>query len=175
MRSDVGASKVATVQKYLNKMVPVTEVISYPCRLTAQNIDALIDPTADYVVDCMNDLDSKVLLAAYCVKKKIKIISSCGAGMHSDPTWLQIRDISEVKYDQVGVALREALRKHQITRGVLTICSDEETKLVSDPFRAPCLSTYPPLVGLAIAANILSALGGTPIKYTGLGMRTYED
>lgn len=164
MRSDVGASKVATVQKYLNKVVPVAEVISYPCRLTAKNIETLIDSNADYVVDCMNDLESKVLLGVYCVKRKIKIISSCGAGLHCDPTWLQIRDISEVRYDQGGIALREGLRKQQITRGVLCICSDEEAKLVADPFHTPALSTYPPLIGLAIAANILSAIGGTPIK-----------
>jgi tRNA A37 threonylcarbamoyladenosine dehydratase len=43
------------------------------------------------------------------VKNKIKVISSCGAGMKSDPTRIQIRDISESSYDDLARALRRRL------------------------------------------------------------------
>jgi tRNA threonylcarbamoyladenosine dehydratase len=46
------------------------------------------------------------------------MISSGGAGMKSDPTRLQIRDISECKYDNLIVRLKRELTKKGIKNGV---------------------------------------------------------
>lgn len=63
-----------------------------------------IEPT--YVVDCIDNIEAKVALLAYCRKNNKRVISSMGAGMKADPTRLQIRDISETNYDDLSRAVR---------------------------------------------------------------------
>ena len=46
------------------------------------------------------------------------MIVSGGAGMKSDPTRLQIRDIGEVKYDSLITKLKKELLKRGIKSGV---------------------------------------------------------
>jgi tRNA A37 threonylcarbamoyladenosine dehydratase len=72
----------------------------------------------DYVVDCIDNLDAKVELIRLCKEKNIRMICSGGAGMKSDPTRLQIRDISECKYDNLIMRLKRELTKKGIKSGV---------------------------------------------------------
>lgn len=72
----------------------------------------------DYVIDCIDNMDAKAALIAHCVNNDIKIIISCGAGMKSDPTRIQIRDISESTYDDLARALRHKLHRLRIKSGV---------------------------------------------------------
>lgn len=46
------------------------------------------------------------------------MICSGGAGMKSDPTKLQIRDISDCKYDNLIMRLKRELTKKGIKNGV---------------------------------------------------------
>eukprot|EP01017_Pseudomicrothorax_dubius_P042786 TRINITY_DN7030_c0_g1_i1.p1 TRINITY_DN7030_c0_g1~~TRINITY_DN7030_c0_g1_i1.p1 ORF type:complete len:175 (+),score=45.97 TRINITY_DN7030_c0_g1_i1:248-772(+) len=95
LREDVGTSKVECIAKYVKKVVPHIELDTIESFLDKDNVNRLIDPRADYVIDCIDNIDAKVALLAYCYKNNIKVVSSCGAGMKADPTWLQIRDISD--------------------------------------------------------------------------------
>lgn len=72
----------------------------------------------DYVVDCIDNLDAKVEVVRLCKERNIRLICSGGAGMKCDPTKLQIRDISDCKYDSLIMRLRRELVKHNIKSGV---------------------------------------------------------
>ncbi len=49
----------------------------------------------DFVLDCIDDVKTKCELLAYCVKNKIRVMASMGAGAKADPTRLHIGDISD--------------------------------------------------------------------------------
>jgi tRNA A37 threonylcarbamoyladenosine dehydratase len=49
-------------------------------------------------------------LLAYCVQNDIKVFSSMGAGAKSDPTRIQIADLSATHYDPLARAVRQRLR-----------------------------------------------------------------
>jgi tRNA A37 threonylcarbamoyladenosine dehydratase len=49
-------------------------------------------------------------LLAYCVQNNIKVFSSMGAGAKSDPTRIQIADLSATHYDPLARAVRQRLR-----------------------------------------------------------------
>ncbi len=38
------------------------------------------------MVDCIDNIDAKVSLLAFCKNNNLKVISSMGAGMKADPT-----------------------------------------------------------------------------------------
>ena len=58
------------------------------------------------MVDCIDNLDAKCELISICKSRNIRLIVSGGAGMKADPTRLQIRDISDVKYDNLIMRLK---------------------------------------------------------------------
>jgi tRNA threonylcarbamoyladenosine dehydratase len=60
--------------------------------------------------DAIDNIGTKVELLAYCVQNDIKVFSSMGAGAKSDPTRVQIADISATHYDPLARAVRQRLR-----------------------------------------------------------------
>ena len=49
----------------------------------------------DYVVDAIDNINTKIDLIKYCYDKNLPVISSMGAGAKADPSRIQIADISE--------------------------------------------------------------------------------
>lgn len=49
----------------------------------------------DYVIDAIDNINTKIDLIKYCYDKKFSVISSMGAGAKADPSRIQIADISE--------------------------------------------------------------------------------
>jgi tRNA threonylcarbamoyladenosine dehydratase len=60
--------------------------------------------------DAIDNIGTKVELLAYCVRNDIKVFSSMGAGTKSDPTRIQIADLSATHYDPLARAVRQRLR-----------------------------------------------------------------
>jgi tRNA A37 threonylcarbamoyladenosine dehydratase len=60
--------------------------------------------------DAIDNIGTKVELLAYCVQNNIKVFSSMGAGSKSDPTRIQIADLSATHYDPLARAVRQRLR-----------------------------------------------------------------
>ena len=93
---DVGTPKVHCLRK---RMEAITPWVQFDCinalfsPFTAQTQLAPLDgqpPT--FVLDCIDNIDSKVELLRYCHQNKIPVISSMGAGCKSDPTRIFISD-----------------------------------------------------------------------------------
>lgn len=49
----------------------------------------------DYVVDAIDNINTKLALLKFCYDHKIPVMSSMGAGAKADPSRIQISDISE--------------------------------------------------------------------------------
>ena len=94
-REDVGKSKVDVLFNYLTKLNPLLDMEVVQSFFSKDNQDHMLKGQPDIVVDCIDDIESKIDLIRYCVVNKIPIVSSGGAGAKCDPTKIQIRDISE--------------------------------------------------------------------------------
>jgi tRNA A37 threonylcarbamoyladenosine dehydratase len=62
------------------------------------------------LLDAIDNIGTKVELLAHCVRNNIKVFSSMGAGAKTDPTRIQIADISATHYDPLARAVRQRLR-----------------------------------------------------------------
>ena len=63
-------------------ILPTVNIETLEDYVTMENIDKFFngDKFPDYVVDCVDNMDAKVAINTFCIKNKIRIISSCGAG-----------------------------------------------------------------------------------------------
>ncbi|KAF8199421.1 hypothetical protein K438DRAFT_686093 [Mycena galopus ATCC 62051] len=79
---------------------------------------------ADWVVDAINNIGTKVDLLRYCVEHDIKVFSSMGAGAKSDPTESRLW-ILRIRCTTPSRAVRTRLRKLGIASGMPVMYSTE--------------------------------------------------
>ena len=77
------------------------------------------------MLDAIDNITTKVDLLKYCHEHKIKVFSSMGSGLKSDPTRIQISDISSTIYDPLARSVRRRLRLQGVQSGIPVVYSTE--------------------------------------------------
>lgn len=188
--ADVGTSKVACMQRHLNEIAPWAVIETERDLWEIKQADRLLAGSPTYVVDAIDNVQTKVDLLDYCYKKSIPVMSSMGAGCKSDPTRVNVADISLTAEDPLSRTTRRLLRLRGIRTGIPVVFSSEkpdprkarlmplpdeefargrvdELSILPD-FRArilPVLGPMPGVFGLAIATHILTTVAGYPTEY----------
>ncbi|KAJ6257575.1 tRNA threonylcarbamoyladenosine dehydratase [Drechslerella dactyloides] len=187
---DVGTPKVLAMKKRLEAVAPWVEIETYVEMWTEKDAARLLDGEPDWVIDAIDNIDTKVDLLAYCHNRDIPVISSMGAGCKSDPTRICVGDISETTEDPLSKATRRMLRQRGIATGIPVVYSTEKpgpgkAQLLPVPdnehekgdvrelgvlenFRVrilPVLGTMPATFGLAAANHVLCKLAAYPLDY----------
>ncbi|KAF8199424.1 hypothetical protein K438DRAFT_1583404, partial [Mycena galopus ATCC 62051] len=187
--ADVGTPKVQCVARALRQIAKFVDVEACIDVWKHDGKGAKLLEGADWAVDAIDNIGTKVDLLRYCVEHDIKVFSSMGADTKSDPTRVQIADIANTVYDPLARAVRTCLRKLGIASGVPVVYSTEVPAVrvgllplpeeefakgkeqvrelgVLDEFRVrilPVLGPLPALFGLHTATYVLCALAGKPI------------
>ncbi|KAJ6471400.1 ubiquitin-protein ligase molybdopterin-converting factor [Mycena sanguinolenta] len=115
--ADVGTPKVRCVGRALKQMarwVEVEEKVEVWRGESDGGTGAALLEGADWVIDAIDNIQTKVDLLVCCLERGIKVFSSMGAGAKSDPTRIQIADLADTIYDPLARAVRTRLRKRLI-------------------------------------------------------------
>ncbi|KAJ7052648.1 ubiquitin-protein ligase molybdopterin-converting factor [Mycena amicta] len=132
-------------------------------------VDARVDVGRKDEGDAIDNIQTKVDLLHYCHTHKIPVFSSMGAGAKTDPTRIQIADISNTIYDPLARAVRRRLRLLGVSSGIAVGYSTEvpgDELGVMDDWRVrvlPVLGPLPAVFGLNAATYVLAELVGKPI------------
>ncbi|KAI8592616.1 hypothetical protein BDZ88DRAFT_449124 [Geranomyces variabilis] len=180
-QADVGTPKSTCLQRHFGQIAPHVQI---DARNELFNIDAaeeLLGGEPDFVLDCIDNLNTKMDLIKYCKDKNIRIISSMGAGAKSDCSRIQIADISETFEDPLARATRRGLKLKGVESGVPVVYSTEKPGSVKllpleddkveeaeeysalPDFRVrilPVLGTLPALFGNCMASYVITELAG---------------
>lgn len=153
LHSTVGMDKVSVSKNRIEDINP-------QCRVTAikefYDENSSIDLTAfDYIIDCIDSVKSKLMLAEIAVKNNIKIISAMGTGNKLEPDKLKITDISKTSYCPLAKKMRVELRKRGINH-LKVVYSTEEPKCRNVP--PASVSFVPSVAGLIIAGEVVKDL-----------------
>ncbi|KAJ3373558.1 hypothetical protein GGF31_000399 [Allomyces arbusculus] len=192
--ADVGTPKVVCLARRLRAVAPhvVIDAINALFAADVAESQLLSAGKPDYVIDCIDHLDTKTALLAFCHTHQIPVISSMGSGAKADPSRVRVADISETSEDPLARAVRGKLRRAGIDRGVTVVYSTERAtpglgliKPDADAaldefaplptFRAsilPVLGPLPAMFGNALAAHVLTQVAGWPSQQALPGGRT---
>ena len=89
----------------------------------------LLDSDAfDYVVDAIDTLSPKAHLIKGCLDRRIRVVSSMGAGAKTDPTRVEVADIARTHHCPLAHMLRKWLHKMGIHTGFYTVFSSERIR-----------------------------------------------
>lgn len=131
--------------------------------ITPDTVHGLLDANFDYVIDAIDSMTPKITLIRAAKAKKMKIISSMGAGGKLDPTLIRVVDISKTYNCPFAQFIRVRLRKHGIYRGVKTVFSPEvvikESLMMTEgsPFKKSAYGTisYVPAAFGGVCASVV--------------------
>lgn len=202
-REDVGVSKSACLARHFEAICPECALEPLVRMFDAASADEILGPSVssagrgassqqpDFVIDAIDNIDTKVRLLAECKRRGIGVLCVCGAGGKADPTRLKIADIAESTVDPLGRAVRYQLRKLHASEfgkdpAIPALFSTEVPRCGLVPFESsqtsggksprdfqivpnfrvrtiPVLGTTPAIFGMASAAYVLTHLAGRDI------------
>ncbi|KAH9822173.1 hypothetical protein DFH28DRAFT_1078497 [Melampsora americana] len=193
-REDVGKFKVKVCEEYFKKISPWVQIEIEIREFNSKNAKELLMNEAeeggdrvDWVLDCIDNITTKLDLLTFCKSNQIKVISSLGAASKADPSRIQISDISLTFEDPLARSVRRRLRMKGIVDGIPVIYSTEKPNekvtllpLSEEEFEKgnvkdlsslsnfrvrilPVLGPIPAMFGQAMAAYVLTQLSGFPI------------
>ena len=127
LSTTVGQTKAEVVAKRLKEINPELELTVHPIFLKDDNIPQLLDSAEfDFIVDAIDTLSPKCYLIANAMQRRIKIVSSMGAGAKSDITQVRFADIWDTYHCGLSKAVRKRLQKMGIKRKLPVVFSTEQ-------------------------------------------------
>jgi tRNA threonylcarbamoyladenosine dehydratase len=101
------ADAMAERCRQINPDIAVEPVASF---LTPSNLDALLEPDFDLVLDACDSFRTKVEAIAWRRRRKQAIVTVGSAGGRTDPTQVRVRDLSRTEHDAMLSMIRKKLR-----------------------------------------------------------------
>lgn len=125
LHSTVGMAKVDVVGDRLMDINPELELTRLKEFLSPERAYELVSDEFDYVVDCIDSVTPKLNLMIAAKRKRVKIVSSMGAGGKTDASKVEVADISKTRNDYFAKTIRKRLRKENIFKGIKAVFSHE--------------------------------------------------
>ncbi|KAH6885376.1 hypothetical protein B0T10DRAFT_564155 [Thelonectria olida] len=194
--ADVGIPKVQCLRRRLIAIAPWVKFDLQNEKFDEETSERLLGDweedgrAPDFIIDAIDNIETKVALLKYCYDNELPVISAMGAGCKSDPTRIIVGDIGTSKDDGLSRATRRRLKLLGITSGIPVVYStethsegkaellplaEEEVEkgdvgdLAAMPnFRVrilPVLGTMPAIFGLTVANHVILSITGYPLDY----------
>ncbi|XP_034696758.1 tRNA threonylcarbamoyladenosine dehydratase isoform X1 [Vitis riparia] len=182
-REDVGIPKAQCLKKHFSAIFPECQIDARVLLYDASSEEDILSGHPDFVLDCIDNIDTKVALLAACVRRGLKVLSATGAGARADPTRIRVADLRESTNDPLSRSVRHRLRKdYGIEGGIPVVFSLEKPKVKLLPFKGsngeeenpsdyqivpgfrvriiPVLGTIPAIFGQIMASYVVTQLAG---------------
>lgn len=131
LRSNIGKYKTDVWEQRIKDINPDCKVIKINEFITKDNMNKIFIEKPTYLVDACDTIETKKELIKYCVKNKIKIISSMGTGNKLNPSKLEIIDIRKTSYDPIAKVIRKMVKDEKIKEKIPVVCSTEQSIKIS--------------------------------------------
>jgi len=123
--STIGKSKAQVLASRLKDINSAIELTVLEEFLSPERAYEIVTEEFDYVLDCIDSITPKINLIVAARRKKVKIISSMGAGGKLDATKIKIKDISQTKNCTMARTVRKRLKELKVDKGVKAVYSEE--------------------------------------------------
>lgn len=125
--SVIGRLKAEVLAERFKDINPDLELKVLPVYLKDEAIPELLDSDRfDFVVDAIDTVAPKCYLIYYALQRKLKIISSMGAGAKKDITQVRFADLWETYHCGLSKAVRKRLQQMGMKRKLPVVFSTEQ-------------------------------------------------
>ena len=169
LHSTIGRKKSDLMAERLRDINPDIDLTVINRFIKDDETDALLDSARfDFVVDAIDTLSPKLALIKGALDRGIPLVSSMGAGAKTDPTKMEICDISRTHHCPLAHMLRKRLHKIGIRKGFHAVFSPEPVRegamiLCEEQNKKSntgTISYIPALFGIGCASVVVRSLIG---------------
>lgn len=168
MHSTLGRPKAEVLAERYKDINPEIELTVLPVYLKDDGIPALLDSVRfDFIVDAIDTISPKCFLIYEAMNRRIRIVSSMGAGAKSDITQVRFADLWDTYHCGLSKAVRKRLQKMGMKRKLPVVFSTEQADpkavLLTDEERnkkSTCgtVSYMPAVFGCYLAEYVIKRL-----------------
>ena len=125
LHSTIGMLKTDAAEHRIKDINPDCVVTKCPAVISKDNV-AEIFSEADCIIDCIDSVTAKTDLLEFAWKNNIKAVSSMGAALRRDVSFIHVSDVMDSYGCPLAKAIRSGLKKRGVGRGISCIFSDEK-------------------------------------------------
>lgn len=166
LTTTVGELKTLVMKQRLLSINPELKINIFSEKYLPENSEEFFRVRYDYVVDAIDIVTSKIHLIKTCRERGIPVISSMGMGNKTDPTKIQITDLSKTSVCPLAKVMRKELRDRGITHLDVVYSTENARKPVESissagkrEVAASC-AFVPSVGGLFMASFVIRKLAG---------------
>jgi tRNA A37 threonylcarbamoyladenosine dehydratase len=108
---EYGKLKIHVIKERLLSINPQCEIHAIEDFFTAKTAERILGQHFDYVIDAIDSLQNKCLLASMCRDKNLRLIITGGAAGKINPALIQLSDLGECNNDSLIFNMRKRLRQ----------------------------------------------------------------
>lgn len=154
LHSNIGKKKVDAYKERILDINPDCIVDTFDIFYNEENKDIIFNEKIDYVIDCCDSLDSKVILIKECNKRGIPIICSMGTGNKFHPEMFKIDKLKNTEYDPLAKKMRYLLKEHKELLNTMVIYSRETPTEYKGKIGS--ISYVPSVAGLLLTSYVIN-------------------
>ncbi len=165
LHSTIGCSKTEVMARRIRDINPQAEVTNHDVFYTAETAGMFDLTQYDYVLDAIDTVSAKLMLADLCHRAKTPLISSMGTGNKIDPTQLTVGDIYETSGDPLARVMRRELKRLGVPSLKVVYSTETPRKPLmgadEGTSRRPVpasISFVPPVAGMIMAGEVVKDL-----------------
>lgn len=170
LTSTVGRKKVEVAAERIKEINPDCLIESKDMFVDSDTLPELLKLKPDFVIDAIDSLNAKCNLIEVLWKHKIPFISSMGAALRTDPSYIKINTLDKTKNCGLSKLVRQRLRRREVDiKQIKCVYSDEPN---NEQRKQACLENENPQVrntlgslptitaifGLTIANEVIKTL-----------------
>jgi tRNA A37 threonylcarbamoyladenosine dehydratase len=165
--STIGRKKIEVIAERIRDINPACELTLHEYFMHADDVPTMLAPGYDFVVDCIDSLNSKVTLVETAWRLNMNVASSMGAGGKLDPTRIHVTDMMKTEVCHLARFMRHRLRKRGVGKGIIAVWSDEPPRKPLPPEATDggrpravngTISYMPSIFGLTLAGVVINRL-----------------
>lgn len=133
LHSTIDKRKVDIAKQRVLDINPKCNVEALDLFVNTDTLPKIFNTKPDIVIDAIDSYNPKLRLIEYCYKNNIKIISSMGAALKTDPFSIKYADLFETHHCKLAERLRGDLRSLGISNGIPCVFSEQSPQIKPIP------------------------------------------
>lgn len=125
LEGTIGKKKTTALAERVAAINPNCQIEPIDLFADKDTAKEILTPEPQLLIDAIDSLNPKFELLAAAHERNIPTISSMGAALRTDPSYIKIAEIMATKKCPLARRLRKKLRKHGIESGITCVYSEE--------------------------------------------------
>ena len=133
LHSTINIKKIELAKRRVLDINPNCKVKTFDIFVNTDTLEQIFSDKPNIVIDAIDSYNPKLRLLEYCYKNNIRIISSMGAALKTDPFSIKYADLFETHHCKLAERLRGDLRKLGISSGIPCVFSEQSPQIKPIP------------------------------------------